>query len=88
MRVLSLRQVAEEPPGGGGAIATFDAEVAPGIRVNRMTLKRNQSGEFRVFGPRVGPGAVAFFAPAVSIELTALAIAALERQEPYVRHAA
>ena len=76
MRIVGLRPA--DSAAEHGLVAIFDAEVAPGVRISRINLKRNQHGEFRVFGPRIGSGAVAFFTPEVLIELTALAKAALK----------
>ena len=81
MRVISMRRAA---PCAAGTIATFDAEVAPGVKVTRCSLKRTGAGELRVFGPRIGSGAVVFFNPDVSSELTKLAAREFERA---TRHA-
>ena len=79
MRVLSMLPHVDATA-GTGVLAHFDAEVADGIRINRMTLKRNRDGELRVFGPRAGNTAFTFLAPTLAVELTSLANAELERR--------
>lgn len=46
MNILNLR-----PSGEGGAVATFDIDVAPGLRLTTWQLRRSPSGEWRTFPP-------------------------------------
>ena len=46
MKILNLR-----PSGEGGAVATFDIDIAPGLRLTTWQLRKTPSGEWRTFPP-------------------------------------
>jgi hypothetical protein len=64
MQIVNFRR-AEGPR--GGAIARFDVELSPQVRLLHWVLKRSLSGEARAFPPTVrhvgGDGAAARLAP-------------------------
>ncbi len=69
MQILSLRPV----PPGGKTIARFDIELVPGVKLYDLKLIRGERG-YRVFGPAIGGGAAATFAPAIADKLVELAL--------------
>lgn len=69
MQILSIRR---QPP-GGKTIARFDIELVPGVKLYDLKLIRGERG-YRVFGPSIGGGAAATFAPAIADQLVQLAM--------------
>lgn len=69
MKILSIRR---QPP-GGKTIARFDIELVPGVKLYDLKLIRGERG-YRVFGPSIGGGAAATFAPAIADQLAQLAM--------------
>lgn len=67
MRVLDIRP----QPNGGKTLARFDVEVLPGVRLFDLKLIRGDRG-YRVFGPAIGGGAAATFAPEIADKLVEL----------------
>lgn len=47
MQITNLRRQS----GGGGIVATFDIEVAPGFRLTNWQLRRTPGGIWRTFPP-------------------------------------
>jgi hypothetical protein len=69
MHILSIRPA--KP--GGKAIAFFDAEVSPGIRMFDLALRRGADGGLRVYAPNAFGRHCASFSADVVDELSALA---------------
>ena len=61
MRVLGIRP----QPNGGKTLARFDIEILPGVKLFDVKLIRGDRG-YRVFGPSIGGGAAATFAPEIA----------------------
>ncbi|WP_288078201.1 hypothetical protein [Shinella sp.] len=59
-------------------MARFDAEIMPGVKLYDLKLIRGDRG-FRVFGPSIGGGAAATFAPAIADQLVELALGEVAR---------
>ncbi|MCW5706771.1 MAG: hypothetical protein KIT21_06260 [Shinella sp.] len=74
MRVLCIRPQSR----GGKTVARFDAEIMPGVKLYDLKLIRGDRG-FRVFGPSIGGGAAATFAPAIADQLVELALGEVAR---------
>ena len=61
---------------GSGAVATFDIEVVPGLRLTGWHLRRSDRGEWRTFPPSPRHGTpAAITAPDVREKITAAAAA-------------
>jgi len=72
MHITNLRPT----PGAGGAVALFDIDIAPGLRLINWQLRRAGHG-FHTFPPRVGNGPPAVITEASTREIiTAAAVAA------------
>lgn len=74
MRILDIRP---EPIGGGSAIARFDAEITPEIRMFNIKLVRANNGTMRVYAPSAFGTNVATFAPELAADLVAAATKSL-----------
>lgn len=62
------------PCGEGGAVATFDIEVAPGLLLTTWQLRRSPSGAWRTFPPSPRNGTpAAITSPELRDEITAAA---------------
>lgn len=83
MKILSIRSV----PPGGKQIARFDVELLPGVKLYDLKLVLSDRG-YRVFGPSIGGGAAATFAPPIADELAQLALGEVARYENSDRCAA
>lgn len=69
MKILSRRPA----PPGGKTLLRFDVELVPGVKLYDLKLVRGDRG-LRVFGPSIGGGAAATFAPAVADQLAQLVL--------------
>ncbi|WLS03102.1 hypothetical protein [Shinella oryzae] len=69
---MHILQIRRQPP-GGKTLARFDIELVPGVKLYDLKLIRGERG-YRVFGPSIGGGAAATFAPAVADQLVQLAL--------------
>jgi hypothetical protein len=69
MRILSIRPA----PPGGKVLATFDAEVLPGIRLFDLSLRRGTDGGLRVYAPNAFGRHTATFSTDIVTDLAALA---------------
>lgn len=67
-------------PAGGKTIARFDVELVPGVRLFDLKLVRGERG-YRVFGPSIGGGAAATFAPSIADTLAKLALGEVARND-------
>lgn len=67
MRILDIRP----QPCGGKTVARFDVELVPGVKLYDLKLIRSDRG-YRVFGPAIGGGAAATFAPEIADKLIEL----------------
>jgi hypothetical protein len=76
MKILSIRPA----PPGGKTIARFDVELMPGVKLYDLKLIRGERG-YRVFGPSIGGGAAATFAPAIADKLVQLALGDVSRHD-------
>jgi hypothetical protein len=77
MRIISMRPV---PPGAdrSRALARFDWQATPGLRLLNWTLKRNAGGEWRTYAPNVRDGGniAATLSHELTLQVTELAISA------------
>lgn len=79
MEIQNLR-----PSAAGGCLATFDIEVAPGLRLTSWQLRRSPSGQWRTFPPSPRNGTpAAITSPEVRDTITAAAAAAYGGQTPH-----
>lgn len=69
MKILSIRPA----PPGGKTVLRFDVEIMPGVKLYDLKLIRGDRG-YRVFGPSIGGGAAATFAPAIADQLVELVL--------------
>ena len=80
MNITNLR-----PAGAGGTVATFDIEVAPGLRLLNWTLKRAANGGWASYPPTAKGGTPSAIAPlAVREEITAAAVSQLGGRPAHV----
>ncbi len=82
MRILHIRS----PQAGEGAIARFDAEIAPGIRAYGLRLVQSKAG-LRVFGPSIRGGSAVTFSPDIANALAAIAEREVARNDS-IEHSA
>jgi hypothetical protein len=74
MKILAIR-----PTPGPSAVARFDVEVGPYLRLCNMTLRKAPDGRFRSYPPNAHGKAVATIHPNLASEITQAAKAAFYR---------
>lgn len=72
MRILSIR-----PEAGESALARFDVEVGPHLRLYNLLLRKAPDGRLRTFAPNAMGKHVATFHPDLANEITRAATAAI-----------
>ena len=85
MHILNIEPAAFEGP-GFRELARFDVQVTDQIRLFRMRLIEAPSGRRLTYAPSYGRQRLASFAPALSDQITALAVAALKNMEREKTH--
>jgi hypothetical protein len=75
MKLLSIRLEA-----GSGALARFDVEITPELRMYNMVLRSTANGLFRSYPPNAHGKHVATFHPALAEQITQVAVAAYESE--------
>lgn len=73
MKILSIHPA----PPGGTAVARLDVELPCGLKLHDLSLKRAADGTLRVWAPNAFGRRVAAFPPALAIQITTAAMAAL-----------
>lgn len=72
MQILELQPI-DEPGGGHRAIAVFDLQLTPDVRLYGLRLLRMRDGRLLTFAPQSGYRRVATFATPLAAEITQLA---------------
>ncbi|MGU3492926.1 hypothetical protein ACLBXM_02690 [Xanthobacteraceae bacterium A53D] len=76
MRILNIRLA---PPGPSDALARFDAEIGPDLRLYNLKLSGGERGH-RVYPPSAFGSSTATFSPELRARLVEAALAALGDQ--------
>lgn len=87
MRILDYKLI-DDPSGGHRAVAVFDLELSPDIRLYALRLLRMRDGRLLTFAPQSGHRRVATFAPHLAEKITQIAIDQYEALTANERNAA